>query len=296
MSCQLDALGKVHRNYLLKKHTSWWVGGMADCCFFPKNKESLLEALRLDLLPKPYTWLGLGSNVLVRDGGIRGTVLMTLGALNSLEVMPDGRIYAGAGVTCAKFARFCAKNGREGGAFFSGVPGTIGGALAMNAGAFGGETWTHVDACEVVDQSGGVDLIKNDQFRVGYRQVENPYPLWFLGAYFDLPIGHGDLDAIKALLKKRSQAQPIGEKSCGSVFRNPDHDFAARLIESVGCKGLRIGGAVVSNKHANFILNTNDATAADVENLANQVQNRVYEATGVLLQPEFHVLGEDDAE
>ena len=292
MLSHLEALGKVFFNYSLKKHTSWWVGGDADCCFFPRDKQALLEALKQNLLPKPITLLGLGSNVLVRDRGVRGTVCITLSCLNDLSMLPDGRVYAGAGVTCAKFARFCAREGLGGAAFFSGVPGTIGGALAMNAGAFGGETWTHVDECEVVDESGKAGVIKNDQFEVGYRYVKKPYDLWFLGAVFALPrVKHDRLtNDIKHLLKKRSESQPIGEKSCGSVFRNPKGDFAARLIEASGCKGMRRGGAEVSNKHANFIVNRDNASAEDIETLALTVQARVQTCFDVVLQPEFHTI------
>ncbi len=290
----LESLGKVFFDYSLKKHTSWWVGGHADCCFFPRDKEALLDALRQDLLPRPITWLGLGSNVLVRDGGVRGTVCITLACLNDLTVLPDGKVYVGAGVTCAKFARFCAKEGFEGAAFFSGVPGTMGGALAMNAGAFGGETWTHVEECEVVDQAGQTSMIKSDQFEVGYRYVKMPCDLWFLGAIFALPkIKAGaPVDDIKNLLKRRSEAQPIGEKSCGSVFRNPKGDFAARLIEASGCKGMRQGGAEVSSKHANFIVNRNNASAEDIETLALTVQAKVRTCFDVMLEPEFHTIGE----
>lgn len=294
---RLEALGKVFFDYPLKKHTSWWAGGNAECCFFPKDKAALLEALQSNLLPKPWTWLGLGSNVLIRDAGLRGTVCMTLSCLNELELRSDGTVYVGAGVTCAKFARFCAKHGLEGAAFFSGVPGTVGGALAMNAGAFGGETWTYVESCEVVDPYGNTSVLKNDQFGVGYRHVVKPFSLWFLAAVFALPSGHGPKasEAMKALLKKRAESQPIGAKSCGSVFRNPEGDYAARLIEASGCKGLQQGGAQVSTKHANFIVNRQNATAKDIEVLAKTVQDKVYEYAQVHLQPEFHVLGDDDA-
>lgn len=290
---ELASLGKVFYQYPLKKHTSWWAGGYAECCFFPNDKASLLEAMQKDLLPKPLTWLGLGSNVLIRDGGLSGTVCMTMSCLNDLYLLPDDKIYVGAGVTCAKFARFCAKHGFSEAAFFSGVPGTMGGALAMNAGAFGGETWAYVDCCEVVDPSGNTSLLKNDRFCVGYRQVTLPFPLWFLGGAFALPRGDGAAEsvAIKGLLKKRAHAQPIGEKSCGSVFRNPKGDFAARLIEAAGCKGMALEGAEVSNKHANFIINRSNASAEAIEKLAEVVQAKVKECSGIHLEPEFHVLG-----
>jgi UDP-N-acetylmuramate dehydrogenase len=286
--------GRLCRGYALARHTSWRIGGLADYCYFPSDLGDLSNCLKAEIFPKPYCWLGLGSNVLIRDGGIRGTVIITLGGLQAMALESSGRAYVQAGVTCAKFARFCAGHGLTKAAFFAGVPGTMGGALAMNAGAFGGQAWEHVVALEMINGCGERRIYDPSDFKVGYRDVDFHNFGWFVGAWFDLPSGDSSEEklAIKALLRKRGESQPIGELSCGSVFRNPPGDYAARLIESCGLKGRRIGGAVVSEKHANFILNQSGGLAMDVERLIDYVQESVKKSTGVLLIPEVHVIGE----
>src|SRR5690606_30755419 len=223
---------------------------------------AFLKALPPDV---PLLWLGLGSNLLVRDGGVRGVVISTREALTVLERRGERGVYAEAGVPCAKLARACARFGLGPAEFFTGVPGTVGGALAMNAGAFGNETWPHVAQVETVDRHGTVRARQADEYRVGYRHVEAPADEeWFLAAHFTFREGSSE-ESTRALLERRRETQPIGEWSCGSVFTNPPGDHAARLIESAGLKGLRVGGAVVSAKHANFIINEGAASARDIE-------------------------------
>ena len=276
----------------LSRHTSWHVGGPADVFFMPRDRADLLAFLKILPPEVPLLWLGLGSNLLVRDGGVRGVVISTRDALVALERRGERGVYAEAGVPCAKLARQCARWDLGPAEFFTGIPGTVGGALAMNAGAFGGETWRQVVSVETVDRHGVVRERSHEQFRIGYRHVEQPAnDEWFLAASFSFEGASSEADT-RALLERRKQTQPIGEWSCGSVFTNPPGDHAARLIESAGLKGLRIGGAVVSTKHANFILNEGAATARDIETLIREVQQQVARQHGCQLTPECRIVGE----
>jgi UDP-N-acetylmuramate dehydrogenase len=286
--------GVLRKNESLARYTSWRVGGKARQTYRPADLADLVEFLSTISTDENLVWIGLGSNVLIRDGGINGTVILTQGRLNKLEQSNEKIIRAEAGVTCAKMAKYCVKMGFPAGAFFAGVPGTIGGALAMNAGAFGGETWPYVIAVETVDRRGEIKRRLPQDFKIGYREVVRPKDEWFLAGHFVFPPGDMVQAAqdIRELLRKRTNSQPIGEFSCGSVFRNPPGDFAARLIEASGLKGLRQGNAWVSEKHANFIINGGKATATDIENLINLVQQQVEEKQGVHLTPEVHILGD----
>jgi UDP-N-acetylmuramate dehydrogenase len=276
----------------LSRHTSWHVGGPADIFFMPRDRRDLVSFLKVLPADVPLLWLGLGSNLLVRDGGVRGVVVSTRDALTALELRGERAVYAEAGVPCAKLARSCARWDLGPAEFFTGIPGTVGGALAMNAGAFGGETWRQVQTVETIDRNGSVRLRPAADYRVSYRHVEAPAnDEWFLAATFQFEAGSSEADT-RALLERRRQTQPIGEWSCGSVFTNPPGDHAARLIESAGLKGLRIGGAVVSTKHANFILNEGAASARDIEDLIAQVQREVQRQHGRQLTPECRIVGE----
>ncbi|MCP5427334.1 MAG: UDP-N-acetylmuramate dehydrogenase [Chromatiaceae bacterium] len=286
--------GELSHGVPLSDYTSWRVGGVAKQLYRPADSRDLIGFLQQLDAAEPLLWLGLGSNLLVRDGGFNGTVIATQGCLERLELQPDGLLYSEAGVSCAKVARFAARQGRVGIEFLAGIPGTMGGALAMNAGAFGGETWDAVAWVETVDRQGCVRRRDPSQFEVGYRSVKGAAGEWFLST--GLQIRPGDVAAgqqkIKQLLARRAETQPIGLPSCGSVFRNPVGDHAARLIEAAGLKGERIGGAVVSEKHANFIINSGAATANDIESLICLVRDRVEAASGVRLQTEVHMVGE----
>ncbi len=286
--------GELRLNEPLARYTSWRVGGKARQFYKPISIEDL--ALFLQTLPETeeIIWIGLGSNLLIRDGGIKGTVIFTQGRLKGLHQLDVLMVRAEAGVTCAKLAKYCAQLGLAQGSFFAGIPGTAGGALAMNAGAFGGETWTFVSAVETIDRQGQIHLRKPEEFQVAYREVKRPTNEWFIAGHFNFPASsESDAhSAIRELLRKRNETQPIGEFSCGSVFRNPPGDYAARLIESCGLKGKKIGGAWVSEKHANFIINGGKATAADIETLIYFVRQTVAEKKGVTLIPECHILGE----
>ncbi|HKJ23086.1 MAG TPA: UDP-N-acetylmuramate dehydrogenase, partial [Gammaproteobacteria bacterium] len=236
-------------------------------------------------------------NLLVRDGGIDGIVINTYGALGHLEVRDDGVVRIEAGVSCPKAARFCARHNLAGAEFLAGIPGTMGGALAMNAGAFNRETWEMVQAVETVDRHGRRRVRRPAEYHIDYRQVTGPADEWFVAARLKLDPGdgHASQARIKALLNKRAESQPVQQHSCGSVFRNPPGDYAGRLIEACGLKGARVGGACVSAKHANFIVNTGTATAADIEQLIEAVARTVEEVHGVRLRPEVRIVGERDA-
>lgn len=282
----------VRRNELMSQHTSWRVGGPADVFFRPESREELSAFLGALSADEEVIWVGLGSNLLVRDGGIRGVVIATHGALSRIERLNETHVYAEAGVACAKLAKLCASWQLGPATFFAGIPGTVGGALAMNAGAFGGETWAHVTEVETIDREGRFQIRQAGEYQIGYRTVKAPKDEWFISATFHFERDRSlDETAIRDLLSRRKASQPIGLPSCGSVFRNPAGDHAARLIEAAGLKGFCIGGACVSEKHANFIINHDDATAADVEALIRHIQQRVQQEYGIRLVPEVRVVG-----
>lgn len=285
--------GKLLQDELLSNHTSWRIGGPADFLYMPADLQDLSTFLQS--LPKnmPVTWLGLGSNTLVRDSGIEGVVIITQGSLSKLIESEPHLIRAEAGVSAAQLARFSARAGSTGLEFMAGIPGTVGGALAMNAGCFGGETWRLVKAVETIDRFGEIRIRPISDFEIGYRHVVRPQDEWFVAGHFALQQGDKEksLLDIRTLLEKRNNTQPTGTANCGSVFRNPPGNFAGRLIEECGLKGKNLGGAKVSDKHANFIVNENNATAQDVENLISEIKSIVEQRTGVRLIPEVCILG-----
>jgi UDP-N-acetylmuramate dehydrogenase len=284
---------RARRNEPMSRHTSWHVGGPAEVFFNPRDRSDLAAFLRTIPADVPIFWMGLGSNLLVRDGGMPGVVISTHGTLDRLERLDETTVYAEAGVACARVAKQCIKWGLGPAEFFAGIPGTVGGALAMNAGAFGGETWRHVLEVETIDRQGRVHTRQASEYRVGYRSVTVPVQEeWFLGARFTFEHKPGANEAdVRALLTRRKESQPIGEWSCGSVFTNPPQDHAARLIEAAALKGFRIGDASVSQKHANFIINHGEARAADIEQLIEHVQSTVERVHGVRLHPEVRIVG-----
>jgi UDP-N-acetylmuramate dehydrogenase len=287
--------GQLREYESLARYTSWRVGGVAKRLYKPIDINDLVVFLQSLPENEEVIWLGLGSNVLIRDGGISGTVIFTLGALGNIQLTEDGtQVRAEAGVTCAKLAKFCAKQGFADSSFFAGIPGTVGGALMMNAGAFGGATWEHVVAVETIDRKGKLRIRTPADYQIQYREIKAPCGEWFVAGYFSFQRGDPTKlqTEIKELLHKRSNAQPIGVLSCGSVFRNPSGDFAARLIDKSGLKGTKMGGAWVSEKHANFIINGGTASAEDIESLIEMVAERVEVLHNVRLIPEVHIIGE----
>jgi UDP-N-acetylmuramate dehydrogenase len=284
---------RVQHDVPMSKHTSWHAGGPADLLFTPRDAADLAAFVRQLPRSVPMLWVGLGSNLLVRDGGVRGAVVVTHGALGALDRVGETRIHVEAGVPCARIARQCVKWGLGPAEFFAGIPGTLGGALAMNAGAWGGETWRHVVEVDVMDRGGARRTRPPQDYEIGYRHVRGPADEWFIAARMQFERRPAaDEAAIRALLDQRRQTQPIGEWSCGSVFTNPPGDHAARLIESAGLKGCRIGDASVSDKHANFIINHGAARAADIEALIAHVQRTVARVHHVDLHTEVRIVGE----
>lgn len=286
----------------MRLHTSWRAGGVAQRVYRAADLDDLRHFLRSLPADEPLIAAGLGSNLLVRDGGVRGTVLLMHGSLSGLSLEEDGSIYAQSGVPGAKLARFAALHGCRGAEFFAGIPGTVGGMLAMNAGCYGGETWQHVTRVQVVTRGGELLERTPAEYQIGYRYVKRVEDSGlrtqdlelFVGAWLKFEQGDGETARrqIRELLSRRIASQPLNLPNAGSVFRNPPGDFAARLIEQCGLKGRTIGGAQVSEKHANFIVNTGGATAADIEKLIETVRAMVANQTGVDLHTEVKIIGE----
>jgi len=289
-----EFMARVKRNEPMSRHTSWHAGGPAGLYFTPRDRTDLGAFLRTVADDTPILWVGLGSNLLVRDGGFPGVVISTVGALERLERTSETTVYAEAGVACARIARQCIKWGLGPAEFLAGIPGTLGGALAMNAGAFGGETWRHVLEVQTLDRQGREHSRQPGEYEIGYRRVQGPAAEeWFIAAKLNFARAPAVSTAdVRALLERRKATQPIGEWSCGSVFVNPPGDHAARLIEAAGLKEFRIGDASVSGKHANFIINHGNATAADLERLIGHVQNTVERRYGVRLATEVRIVGD----
>jgi UDP-N-acetylmuramate dehydrogenase len=293
--------GRQEQDVPMKKHVSWRAGGVADRAYTPKDVADLAVFLAGLPADEAVCCVGLGSNLLVRDGGFRGTVVFLHAALNDLFLVADGLVYAQAGVASPKVARFAAMHSLGGAEFLAGIPGTVGGALAMNAGCFGAETWEHVEKVETVNRQGRLRVRTPADYDIGYRHVvakTAPHAEgeeWFAGAWFRFAPGdeaHAR-GRIKELLTRRIATQPLELPNAGSVFRNPPGDHAARLIEASGLKGLMMGGARVSEKHANFIVNPKgQASARDIETLIGVVRDTVRRQQGVDLIPEVRIVGE----
>ncbi len=288
--------GELRADEPMAGHTSWRAGGRAEWYFVPADADDL--GVFLSRLPAsmPVLFIGLGSNLLVRDGGVRGVVVATHKALSAMRLDADGLLYVEAGVASAQVARFAARHDLVGGEFLAGIPGCMGGALAMNAGAFGGETWRVVYSADLVDRTGTRRTLPAAAFETGYRHVVLPGDAWFVAARLRLAAGDGAAGKreIAELLRRRADSQPVQSANAGSVFTNPPGDHAARLIEYCGLKGFAIGDAQVSEKHANFIINRGSARASDIEKLVAAVRLRVRSDTGVDLKPEVRFAGEHD--
>jgi len=301
-SLALDAFGlrgRALENEPMAKHVSWRAGGAAAHAYAPADLSDLAEFLR-ELPPdEPVTFVGLGSNLLVRDGGYRGTVVLTHDTHGTMRLDGDF-VFAEAGVASPKVARFAATHGFEGAEFLAGVPGTIGGALAMNAGCYGSETWEFVVRVDTIDRGGRVHARQPSDFETGYRHVRLRRGRigedeWFVGGWFRFRAGDGAhaRTRINELLARRIATQPLKLPNAGSVFRNPPGDHAARLIEACGLKGHSIGGARISEQHANFIVNPGGAArAADIEALIEVARATVRERFGIDLLPEVRIIGE----
>lgn len=287
--------GELLANEAMSKHTSLRVGGPARIFYRPLDRNDLANFLSKLATNETILWLGLGTNLLVRDGGIDGVVIATAGRLNDFRQLDSHRIYAEAGVANATIVRNCGRIGLTGVEFLAGIPGTLGGALAMNAGAFGCETWQYVESVETIDHFGVCRTRAPNDFKISYRHVAGACGEWFLAANLALSTdtSAGSAKWVRDMLAKRRMQQPIGLATCGSVFRNPPGDFAGRLIDAAGFKGRRQGGACVSEKHANFIINDGNATALDIEKLIHLIKATVARVHNVDLTLEVRIVGEE---
>ena len=282
-------------NESMAKHTSWGIGGCADLFYSPKSREDLVSFLSSIDPNLPITWIGKGTNILVRDAGIRGVVISTKSFLKEIEKTSKYLYKVEAGVACVELALFCQKNGIGPAAFFSGIPGSIGGALTMNAGSFGMETWDLVKEVEVINEKGDISFLEKESFDIAYRTVTFPFRLWFLSCSMSLSSDEQTTkDNLIELRNQRIKTQPLSEDTCGSVFKNPPGNFAGALIEGSGLKGFKIGSASISEKHANFIVNQGGATAGDIENLINHTRQVVKKNYDIDLQPEVRIMGEKE--
>ena len=301
--------GELRQHEPMARHVSWRAGGVAEHAYFPADLADLREFLRLQPAAEPGYFVGLGSNLLVRDSGLRGTVIFAHGALKHMRLSPDGgEVYAETGVASPRVARFAARHDLTGAEFLAGIPGTVGGALAMNAGCYGGETWDIVARVHTVDRTGTERVRTPQDYEIAYRHVRlktdaeirpsslipHPSEEWFVAATFRLQPGSGkeSINKIKELLSKRIASQPLNQPNAGSVFRNPPGKYAAQLIEACGLKGHVIGGALISPKHANFIVNSGKASAADIEALIELAQSAVKQKFGIELEREVRIIGE----
>ena len=292
----ISVQGELRYDEPMSRHTSWRVGGPAEMFFVPASIDDLAIFLAELDESTPIFWHGVGSNLLVRDGGIPGVVISATKMLRNLERVDEHRVRAGAGLPCTQLARQCIRWGLGPSEFFAGIPGTVGGALAMNAGAHGGETWERVESVRTINRAGEIHERAPAEYTVGYRSVTGPANEWFLEGIFRFEPGvEPSMETMNSMLERRKTTQPLGQPSCGSVFRNPPGDYSARLIEASGLKGHRIGGAEVSEKHANFIINRDNATAADIEALIELVRSTVLEKHGIELVHEVRMVGEEAA-
>ncbi len=291
----VELRGELRRDEPMSKHTSWRVGGPADEYYIPADLDDLQAYLARLKADTALTWVGLGSNMLVRDGGIRGVVIAPLGGLKELKIDSQRHVYAECGLSNSRVARFCQKNNLAGADYLAGIPGTIGGALTMNAGAFGSETWNLVESVTMINRLGELINRRPEEFEIAYRHVRLPIDEWFVSARFCLKEKGAAPDSnIKQLLQKRNDSQPIGLPSCGSVFKNPPGQHSAKLIESAGLKGHCIGAACISEKHANFIISNADTKAADIEALIVFIQVSIKQKFNVSLETEVRIVGESE--
>ena len=284
--------GSLENNKSLKDFNTWKVGGNAEFFYEPKSLKDLITFLKL-VKDTEITFLGNGSNVLIRDDGIKGCVICLKNTFNGHQINKNNEFVIEAGLSCMKIAQITAKKNYTGLEFLCGIPGSLGGALAMNAGCYGGNIWENVTKVSLINKDG--EIIEKDKkdFIVGYRNVDLKKNNFFISANFLLkknPLNNS-LDTIKKYLKDRRSKQPTGQPSCGSVFKNPCNAHAANLIDSLGLKGYKIGGAYISEKHANFIISNKGTKSSDIENLIDLIQKKVYEKTKIFLETEVKFIG-----
>jgi len=286
--------GVLAKDVSMKKYNSWRVGGFAEYLYKPYDADDLSIFLQLIKEKKKITWIGLGSNILVRDQGIEGVVIVLHPSLGKIIFLQNNTVYVEAGASCVKLSQRCAEKNLTGIEFLSGIPGTVGGALAMNAGAYGSEIWDFVHDVKILDSNGVMYQRTKKDFDINYREVSLSQNECFVAAHLSLEKAGNDLqpiEKIKVFKKERSSVQPVGAPSCGSVFKNPADTSAGTLIERAGLKGYKVGRAEISKKHANFIINTGEAKAADIESLILHIQSTVEKKFRIKLETEVKFIG-----
>jgi UDP-N-acetylmuramate dehydrogenase len=304
--------GELRLHEPMSRHVSWRAGGEAKRFYKPVDLADLCAFVTTVPMDEPILFVGLGSNLLVRDGGFNGTVVVLTSLIGALALDENDAsiVVAGAGAASPHVAKFAAKHHLQGAEWLAGVPGTIGGALAMNAGCYGTQMWEQVVDCVTLDRHGKLHTCIPADFEIAYRHVAfversalsaecrrlgvGKNAEFFISARLRFQPGDATiaLANIKALLAKRMAAQPLDKPNAGSTFRNPPGDYAARLIESCGLKGHTIGGAQVSMKHANFIINVGEASAKNIEALIDYMEDTVEKKTGVKLIREVRIIGD----
>lgn len=292
--------GRLEQQVAMARHVSWHAGGMASAAYWPADCDDLREFVRRQPADAALLLVGNGSNLLVRDGGFDGTAIFTAGLQKlQIELAPPAhgyrQVYAEAGVAATQLAKFAAANGLTGLEFLAGIPGTVGGCVAQNAGCFGSESWDCIDRVNMLNRRGELIQRSHAEFEVGYRRVEPLIEVgeWFAGAWFDLREADGSaaMRTVHEFIAKRRDSQPLDMPNAGRAFRNPQDNFAARLIQLAGMAGARLGGARVSERHPNFVINGGDASASDIERLIDLVAERVQEKFGVRLQCDVRIVG-----
>ena len=280
-------------NESMAKHTSFRIGGPAEIMAFPKTRDQLAKLLKTSaLLDCPFAILGAGTNVLAPDEGMRGLVICLKDALSGMERLDDTRIRIMAGVTMARAAAYAASLGLSGMEFAHGIPGTVGGGVYMNAGAYGGELSGIIESVEVMDYDGNIRRYSCGEMDFSYRhsRLEEEVGIVISADFILSPKPEEEIRAyMKELQGKRTASQPMDLPSAGSAFKRPVGGYAAALIDQAGLKGFTVGGAAISTKHAGFAVNLGGATAADVKDLLRQVSDRVFENSGIRIEPEIRI-------
>ena len=275
-------------NVNIKKMNSWGLASQVAYCATPNDISELKLAITQAPSDMPLKFLGLGSNILPVDEYLELAVIRLRGCLQHMYFEGD-EVLLGAGVSCAKVAKWLLQQGHKDGVFFAGIPGTVGGAIRMNAGAFGGETMRYCVGIDCLNEQGETVKVHPDELSVGYRQISLPHDWCIVQGRFKFPHHPGSKDLIADLLKARAMTQPIGQRSCGSVFKNPPGHHAAQLIDQLGLKGQRMGAMEISNKHANFMINTGGGKGVDALSLIRLIQAQVAQAYQIELEPEVKI-------
>ena len=284
---------KISEYEPMSKHTSFRIGGPAEIMIFPQSVEELSAVLKMSgLMDCKLTILGAGTNVLAPDEGIEGIVVCLKDSLDFMEVLDENRIRIAAGVTMARAAVFACNQNLSGLEFAHGIPGTVGGGVYMNAGAYGGEIAQICESVDVMYLDGSIQTITAEDMHFSYRhsRLENEEGI-VISAVFQLCSGEADeiRKTMHTLMQKRRASQPLELPSAGSAFKRPTGGYAAALIDEAGLKGFRVGDAAVSEKHAGFVVNLGSATAAEIKCLLSDVSNRVFERSGIRLEPEIRI-------